>query len=99
MWVQSLGWEDPLEKGVATYSSILAWRIPWAEKPGGRPSRGLQRVRHDRSDLAHLQARMGGMSPILGWIVRKLLVSSVEEVSMERWGQRWPPVDGGVIGR
>ena len=34
-WVQSLGWEDLLEKGMATHSSILAWRIPWAEKPGG----------------------------------------------------------------
>ena len=34
-WVQSLGWEDPLEKGMATYSSILAWRIPWTEEPGG----------------------------------------------------------------
>ena len=33
-WVQSLGWEDPLEKGTATHSSILAWRIPWTEKPG-----------------------------------------------------------------
>ena len=33
-WVQSLGWEDPLEKGTATHSSILAWRIPWAEEPG-----------------------------------------------------------------
>ena len=44
-WVQSLGWEDPLEKGMATYSSILAWRIPWTEEPGG--SVGLQRVGHD----------------------------------------------------
>ena len=35
MWVQSLGWEDPLEKGMATYSSILAWRIPWTEDSGG----------------------------------------------------------------
>ena len=35
-WVQSLGWEDPLEKGMATHSSILAWRIPWTENPGGR---------------------------------------------------------------
>ena len=35
MWVQSLGWEDPLEEGVATHSSILAWRIPWMEEPGG----------------------------------------------------------------
>ena len=34
-WVRSLGWEDPLEKGIATHSSILAWRIPWTEKPGG----------------------------------------------------------------
>ena len=44
---QSLGWEDPLEKEVATCSSILAWRIPWTEKPGGLQSMGLQRVGHD----------------------------------------------------
>ena len=35
-WVQSLGWEDPLEKGMATHSTMLAWRIPWTEEPGGR---------------------------------------------------------------
>ena len=40
--VRSLGGEDPLEKGMATYSSILAWRIPWTEEPGGLPSAGLQ---------------------------------------------------------
>ena len=45
--VQSLGWEDSLEKGMATYSSILAWRIPQTEEPGGLQSIGLQRVRHD----------------------------------------------------
>ena len=45
--VQSLGWEDLLEKGMATHSSILAWRIPWTEKPGRLQSMGLQRVRHD----------------------------------------------------
>ena len=45
--VRSLGQEDPLEKGMATHSSILAWRIPWAEDPGGRQSMGLKRVRHD----------------------------------------------------
>ena len=45
--VWSLHWEDPLEKGMATHSSILAWRIPWTEEPGGLQSRGLQRVRHD----------------------------------------------------
>ena len=42
MQVQSLGWEDPLEEGMATHSSILAWRIPWAEKPGGLQSKGSQ---------------------------------------------------------
>ena len=42
-----LGWEDPLEKGSATYSSVLAWRIPWTEEPGVLQSMGLQRVRHD----------------------------------------------------
>ena len=46
-WVQSLGWEDTLEKEMATHSSILAWRIPWLEEPGGLQSMGLQRVRHD----------------------------------------------------
>ena len=44
----SLGWEDPLEKGMATHSSILAWRIPWTEEPGRLQSIGLQRVGHDR---------------------------------------------------
>ena len=43
--VRSLGWEDPLEESMATYSSILAWRIPWTEKPGRLQSRGSQRVR------------------------------------------------------
>ena len=46
-WVQSLGWEDLLEKGVAIHSSILAWRIPGTEEPGGLQSIGSQRVRHD----------------------------------------------------
>ena len=46
-WVWSLGWEDPLEKEMATHSSILAWRTPWTEEPGGLQTVGLQRVRHD----------------------------------------------------
>ena len=45
--VQSLGWEDTLEKEVATHSSILAWRIPWTEEPGGLQSMGSLRVGHD----------------------------------------------------
>ena len=46
-WVQSLGQEDPLEKEMATHSSILAWRIPWTKDPGRLQSMGLQRVGHD----------------------------------------------------
>ena len=46
-WVRSLGWEVPLEKEMATHSSILAWRIPWMEEPGGLQSTGSQRVGHD----------------------------------------------------
>ena len=46
-WVQSLGWEDPLEKRTATHSSILAWRIPWTEEPGRLQPMELQRVRQD----------------------------------------------------
>ena len=53
--VQSLGWEDPLEEGRTTHSSILAWKIPWTEEPGGLQSMGSQRVRQDWSDLALMQ--------------------------------------------
>ena len=46
-WVQSLGQEDPLQKAMATHSSVLAWRIPWTEDPGGLQSMGSQRVEYD----------------------------------------------------
>ena len=46
-WLQPLSQEDPLEKEMATHSSILAWKIPWAEEPGGLQSMGSQRVGHD----------------------------------------------------
>ena len=46
-WVWSLGWEDPLQEGMATHSSILAWRIPWTEEPGELQSMGSQRIRHN----------------------------------------------------
>ena len=54
-WVRFLGGEDPLEEGTATHSSILAWRIPWTEEPGGLQTTGSQRVGHNWSDLAHTQ--------------------------------------------
>ena len=46
-WVQSLGWEDPLEKEMAMHSSMLAWKIPWTEEPGGLQSMESQRIGHD----------------------------------------------------
>ena len=57
-WVRSLGQEDPLEKEMATHSSILAWRIPWTEEPGGLQSTGSQRVGHDwATSLTHSLTR------------------------------------------
>ena len=52
MQVQSLGWEDPLEKGVATHSSILAWRFLWTEEPGGLQVHSITRIRHNLNGLA-----------------------------------------------
>ena len=57
-WVRPLGWEDPLEEGMATHSSILVWRIPWTEEPGGLQFIGSQRVGLAWSDLACMHTRM-----------------------------------------
>ena len=62
MWVWSLGGEDPLEKSMATHSSILAWRTPWTEQPGGLLSIGWQRVRHDWKKFIHHNDRMHNMT-------------------------------------
>ena len=66
-WVQSLGWEDPLEEEMTIHSSILARKIPWTEETGGLQSLGLQRVRHDsatkqrhQSSLHTSRGRAGG---------------------------------------
>ena len=61
VWFQSLGWEDPLEEEMTTHSSILAWRIPWTEKPGGLQSMGSQ----SRTQLRDL-ACMGTLMHIYG---------------------------------
>ena len=52
-WVQSLGWEDPLEKEMATHSSTFAWKIPWTEEPCKLQSMGLQRVEYDWATSLH----------------------------------------------
>ena len=57
MWVPSLGGEDPLEKEMATHSSIPAWKIPGTEEPGGIPSMGSQRVGHDSGLSVHMSRR------------------------------------------
>ena len=70
-WVWSLGWEDPLEKAMATHSSTLAWKIPWVEEPGGLQFMGSQRVGHDWATSHYLTAlcfpsspsKRGGLSP------------------------------------
>ena len=68
-WVQSLSWEDPLEEGVATHSSILAWKIPWTEELRGLQYMGSHRVRHDCSNLAHMRAvNHGGKNIKLGQV-------------------------------
>ena len=72
-WVWSLGQEDPLEKGMATHASILAWRIPWAEEPGGLQSIGLQRVRHDWITNIYIQTYLD----TLKWTWAKLHLASI----------------------
>ena len=59
-WVRSLGWEDPLEKGTAPHSSILAWRIPWTEEPGRLQSMGSQRVTHYWATFMHKASGSAG---------------------------------------
>ena len=58
--VPSLGWEDPLEEGMDTHSSFLAWRIPWTEEPGGLQYKESPRVGHNWSDLAHTHVSLKG---------------------------------------
>ena len=58
MRVQSQDWEDPLEEGMTTHSSMLVWKIPWTQEPGGLQSIGSQRVRHDWNDSTHACTRV-----------------------------------------
>ena len=60
-WVRSLGWEDPLEKEMATHSSILVWKIPWTEEPAGLQSMGSQKSRMQLSNLTAAAAAVMAM--------------------------------------
>ena len=81
-WVHSLGLEDPLEEGMATCSSILAWRISWTEEPGGLQSMGFQRAGHDWSEWACRHALYGILIP---WPGIKPVPTAVEACSLNQW--------------
>ena len=72
-WVPSLGWEDPLEKEMATHSSILAWRFPWTEEPGGLQPMGSQRVGHTERLHFHFAWR----NHVIGLCFRESLLATV----------------------
>ena len=63
MWFQSLGGEDPLEKEMATHSSIHAWKIPWTEEPGGLQSMGSQKIQIQLSDWACMHKLLNERAP------------------------------------
>ena len=67
--IQSLVWEDPLEEGMTTHFSILAWRIPWTQEPGGLQSTGSQRVGHDRGTNTFT---FGGFEVAVGLCIRRV---------------------------
>ena len=72
-WVPSLGWEDPLEKEMATHSSILAWRFPWTEEPGGLQPMGSQRIGHTERLHFHFAWR----NHVIGLCFRESLLATV----------------------
>ena len=98
MWVWSLGWEDPLEKEMATHSSILAWRTPWTEEPGRQWSIGSQRVRHNWSDFKSMHiylfiflknlATPHSMGTLVPWPGIESITSAVEAQSPNHWTTR-----------
>ena len=89
--VQALGWEDPLQKEVATHSSILSWEILWTEEPGMLQSIGSHRVGYDWSDLAHTRAR----SQEVGSMVTPSLQTGAP--SAERLRKTFPTSQGKTV--
>ena len=89
MQVQSLGWEDTLDEGIATHSSILDWRIPWTEEPGGLQSKASQRVGQDWSDWAHMHVCSGQLfsnqSQLFSAVWRgSILIFSITHILLQR---------------
>ena len=97
MWVQSLGQEDSLEKGMINHSSTLAWRIPWTEEPGGLQSMGSQRVGHDWVTNTHTQTLFWASQVVL--VVKNLSASARDIntwfdpwVRKIPWRRTWQPI-------
>ena len=95
-WVRSLGWEDPLEEGMATHSSVLAWRSPWTEEPGGLQSMGLQES--DTTEQQRTaQSQLGLPSP-WSWVSLGLLIweknPGVEDQAALGRGAKWATSPG-----
>ena len=91
-WVWSLGQEDPLEKEMATHSSILAWRIPWTEEPGGLQFMGLKRVRHDWVTKHKRQIKGFPNCSVVKKICNAGDVSSILGLGRFPWGRAWQPI-------
>ena len=83
-WVLSLGQEDPLEKGMATHSSILAWWIPWTEEPGVLQSMGLQRVGHYWATI-HAYKSSVNIHWLMDWVVPYILGLYKQHKSIKAW--------------
>ena len=91
MQVQALSQEKPLEEEMATHSNILAWRIPWTEEPGGLQSMGLQRVRHNLSDLAHTPFEVQGQTRWREWETVSLYLCPPCPTKQHCWVPRETP--------
>ena len=85
MWVQSLGWEDPLVKKMAIHSGILVWRIPWTEEPGGPQSTGSQRVGHDRRDWTHIHITAKSLESLLPYWLKKFFFELDLKLVIQFW--------------
>ena len=90
--VWSLGWEDPLEKGMATHANIIAWRIPWTEDPGGLQSMGLQsRTRLEQLTLSLLFSRLSIFSEqfvkgqVTGWVNSRAKIETQIRMTLIQW--------------